>query len=253
MSHLSLSMSHLSLSVSHLSFSVSHLSPVMRITVISTHASHSLIYFRFLSLNAQCRLGGSVPHPISLLHPTTLSPTLCLSHSIHPSPTVALSLILSHPLTRDALEGVFPAPSTYFALSSSLILSLTHYLPPLSYPLNRDALEGEFPRAISLFRTSQSYIAQARRAVPSVLAMVWFGQYAPGKYCFLSFVRAAFSFLLYVFFLLCVLFLQYALFLFFCTFYFFFVRTTFLLRISCYTIGLHPSYIVMDEIHTFCT
>ena len=41
-------------------------------------------------------------------------------------------------------------------------------------------MEGEFPRAISLFRTSQSYIAQARQSVPSMLAMVWFGLYAPG-------------------------------------------------------------------------
>ena len=42
-------------------------------------------------------------------------------------------------------------------------------------------MEGEFPRAISLFRTSQSYVAQARHQIPSVLAMVWFGVYAPGK------------------------------------------------------------------------
>ena len=70
--------------------------------------------------------------------------------------------------------------------SLSFSFEYSYFIPYISLFLRSssssfsEAMEGEFPRAISLFRTSQSYIAQARQSVPSMLAMVWFGLYAPG-------------------------------------------------------------------------
>ena len=48
-----------------------------------------------------------------------------------------------------------------------------------------ETLEGEFPRTISMFRTSYSFVAQARRAVPNQLALLWFSQYAPDMSTFI--------------------------------------------------------------------
>jgi hypothetical protein len=89
--------------------------------------------------------------------------TLPFSSSIYPS----------LPLTPSLPSRSLPLPPSLPFNSTSIF----HYSP------SRDALEGEFPRAISLFRTSQSYIVQARQSTPHVLAMAWFGQYAPGLNC----------------------------------------------------------------------
>ena len=44
-----------------------------------------------------------------------------------------------------------------------------------------DIIQGSYERAISLFRTSYSFVAVARPAVPDVLALLWFAQYAPSS------------------------------------------------------------------------
>jgi dipeptidase len=42
-------------------------------------------------------------------------------------------------------------------------------------------IQGSYERSISLFRTSYSFVATPRKNVPDILALMWFGQYAPSS------------------------------------------------------------------------
>jgi dipeptidase len=54
-----------------------------------------------------------------------------------------------------------------------------------------EALSGSYERAISLFRTSYSFVAVPRPSVPDVLALLWYGQYAPSSSSYAPFYLAA--------------------------------------------------------------
>ena len=52
-------------------------------------------------------------------------------------------------------------------------------------------IQGSYERSISLFRTSYSFVAQARQGVPDILALLWFGQYAPSSCSYAPFYLAS--------------------------------------------------------------